>query len=81
MTTRTKPPDKFEIEERLKRFRYNLMDLEYGQTAFSDLHDTRFYECWREFCTHTYHARCALQKLQRQVEEAKDVRWYEEDTP
>ena len=75
----TKPPDKFEVEERLKRFRYNLMDLEFGQTAFGGLDDTRFSELWLEFCNHTYHARCVLQKLQKAVDESRDSRWYEED--
>lgn len=74
-----KAPDKFEIETRLKRFRYNLWDLEAGQGAFDLLKDTRFYELWIEFCGHVYHARCTLQKLQKQIEESKDVAWYEEE--
>ena len=74
-----KAPDKFEIESRLERFRFNVLDIEVGQGQFSELKDTKFYKLWHEFCTNIYHARCTLQKLQRQVEESKDVAWYEED--
>lgn len=58
-------PHKPEVQSRLKRFRFQIMELEIAQDAFTDLRDTKFSDLWHEFCTETYHARCALQKLQR----------------
>jgi hypothetical protein len=70
--------NKSETQERLKRFRYQIMELEFAQIAFRDLMDTKFHDLWMDFSTHTYHARCALEKLQRSVNEAHDVAWFEE---
>jgi hypothetical protein len=70
--------NKTEVAMRLKRFRYQIMELEMAQSTFLEvLHDTKFSDLWHEFCTETYHARCALQKLQRDIDKAEDRRWFE----
>jgi hypothetical protein len=70
-------PSKYDVNTRLKRFRALITELEIGQCEFSSLKDTRFYELWHEYCVEIYHARCTLDKLMKEVEEASDKRWYE----
>jgi len=67
-----------DVQARLKRFQYQITELEIAQDAFcKTLEETKFEDLWHDFSIHVYHARCALQKLQHAVDNSKDRSWFE----